>query len=204
LLAPNLSRGYNKIMHHKPRKICFIGGPSTGKTTLARYLAEELARNNHSAKLVDEFARDYIAEGRDVKEPEVQLAMVRGQKERERMAYGSSPEFVVCDAASFLCHVYFHFLNDGVIDKDEAEILKRVEEKLWQEIEGEINTYDFVFFLPVEFTPKEDGVRIFIDQVGEISERIEKFLKLHDIKYHELRGTVEERAAVALKVICTK
>ncbi|MBI2625969.1 MAG: ATP-binding protein [Candidatus Nealsonbacteria bacterium] len=188
-------------MDIKPKKICFVGGPSTGKTTLAKYLAEELTKKNHPSELVGEFVRDYLVRHGPIKSPEEQLDIIRGQKEKEKMACSRNYEFVVCDAASFLSHVYFHFLNDGIIDKKEAEILKRIEEKLWQEISGEINSYDFVFFLPQEFPPEEDGVRLFTDKVEEISDRIKAFLNAHNIKYHELRGTVQERADKAFKVI---
>ncbi|MBI2450240.1 MAG: ATP-binding protein [Candidatus Nealsonbacteria bacterium] len=188
-------------MDAKPKKICFVGGPSTGKSTLAKYLTEELAKKNYTAEFVSEFARDFIVEKGGIKGPEDQLLIVKGQKEKEKTACSSNPEFVVCDVPAFLSHVYFHFLNDGVIDKREAEILKKIENKLWQEIKGDINSYDFVFFLPPEIPAEKDGVRLYTDKIEEISNRIDKFLHLHDIKHHELRGAVETRASEAFKII---
>lgn len=186
----------------KPQKICFVGGPSTGKTTLAKHVAEELIKKNYSAELVGEFARDFIANKGLINEPVAQLAIVRGQKEREEMAHSKNPEFIICDAASFLSPVYFHFLKDTVFG--ETKECKEIEKQLWREISGEIASYDFVFFLPIEFAPEQDGVRLFTGQVNDISNRIQKFLNLHNIKHHELKGTVGERAAKAFKIICLK
>lgn len=188
-------------MSGRPKKICFVGGPSTGKTTLAKYVAEELAKKNYSAELVGEFARDFIIEHGAINSSRDQLSIHRGQKEKENIAYSHNPEFVVCDVPSFLSHVYFHFLNDGVLDKKEAEELEKIEKELWQGIDGEIDSYDFVFFLPPEIPMENDGVRIFTDKAAEISDRIQKFLNTHNIKHHELRGTVEERAAKAFKLM---
>lgn len=190
-------------MEKKPKKICFVGGPSTGKSTLAKHIAEELTKKNYSAELVGEFARDYIIEHGAIKDPADQLHIVRGQKEKEKIACRKNPEFVVCDVPSFLSQVYFHFLNDGIIDEKEAKILEKIEKELWQEIRDEMHGYDFVFFLPPEIPPEQDGVRIYTDKTEEISNRIDKFLHSHDIKHHDLRGSVEERAAKAFKIMAT-
>lgn len=188
-------------MDLKTKKICFIGGPSTGKSTLAKFLTEELIKNNHSAELVGEFARDYIIEHGSIKGPEDQLFIHRGQKEKEEAACGKNPEFVVCDVPSFLSHIYLHFLSDGIIDEKETKELERIEKELWHNSDGEIDSYDFVFFLPPEIPPEQDGVRLFTDKVGEISDRIKKFLNTHNIKHYELRGSVQERADQAFKIM---
>lgn len=80
-------------------------------------------------------------------------------------------------------------------------ILKEAEKEIWSEVSGEINNYDFVFFLPPEFTPQEDGVRLYVNDVGEISDRIHNFLDSNNIKYYQLSGPIEARAAEASKII---
>lgn len=191
-------------MDTRPKKICFVGGPNTGKTTLARCLADELIKKNYSAELVAEFARDYIIEHGTIDGPQAQLAIAHGQKEREILAKSRNPEFIVCDVPTFLCPVYFRFLYDGVSDERETRNLAAVEKELWQEVSPEISSYDFVFFLPPELKPEKDGVRLYTDKIEEISNRIDEFLHSHNIKHHELRGSVQERASKALEIICPR
>lgn len=191
-------------MDSRPKKICFVGGPSTGKSTLAKFLTKELIKNNHSAELVGEFARDFIIEHGGINGAGDQLLIHRGQKEKEETACGKNPEFVVCDVPSFLSHIYFHFLNDSVLDEKEAEELKKIEKELWSGVDGEIGSYDFVFFLPPEIPSENDGVRLYTDKVNEISNRIDRFLHSYNIKHHELRGSVQKRSSEAIKIICPK
>lgn len=188
-------------METKPKKICFVGAPSTGKSTLAKLLTEELIRNNRSVELVGEFARDFIIEHGAINSPQDQLSIHRVQREKEKLACGRNQEFIVCDTPSFLSHVYFDFLKDKVFDKNKIEELNKSEKEIRQEINEEINSYDFVFFLPPEFPAQKDGVRLYTDNVEEISGRMQKFLNHHNVKHYELRGTVQDRVGKALKVI---
>ena len=188
-------------MEAKPKKICFVGGPSTGKSTLAKQLTEELIKQNRSVELVGESARDYIIKHGTIEGPQAQLAICRDQKEREKIAKSRNPEFLVCDVPIFLSQIYFDFLKDKIFDKNKAEELKKMRKEIGREIEDKINSYDFVFFLPPELPPQEDGVRLYTDQIEHISERIDKFLHSNNIKHYDLSGTVKDRMAKAFKII---
>ncbi|MDO8559034.1 MAG: ATP-binding protein [bacterium] len=188
-------------METKPRKICFVGAPSTGKSTLAKLLTEELIKNNYSVEFVGEFARDFIIEHGAINSPQDQLSIHRVQREKEKLACSRNPEFVVCDTPSFLSHIYFDFLKDKIPDKNQTEELNKSEKEIRQEINNEINSYEFVFFLSPEFPTQKDGIRLYTDDVEEISNRMRGFLSFHNVKHHELKGTVKDRAGKALKII---
>lgn len=79
-------------MSRQPRIISIIGPESTGKTTLAKQLAEHL-----SAALVHEFAREFLTElGRPYGQADL-LTIAEGQWAAEQQALAYDNPTVVCD-----------------------------------------------------------------------------------------------------------
>ncbi len=183
------------------KKICVVGAPSTGKTTLASAITEELKRRGHKVEWAKEYARDFIAEhGPDMGAAD-QLFIVRGQKEREKEAERKNPEFVVCDCSSFSSYIYAFLYETISFDKKEKEEYKMILGEIWDEIKDELYSYDHVFFLPIEFSSEEDGVRLYTNKVEVISNEIKNFLISKKIEHFEIRGNIQERINQAFKII---
>ena len=183
------------------KKICFIGAPSTGKTVLAKFLTENLKRRGYTAELAKEYARDFILKRGSKMKADDQLAILYGQKEREKTAAQKNPEFVVCDCATFLAYVYSFLYKPSLDQKEEVAQYETILKRIKKEIESEIDCYDYIFFLPPEIPPEKDGVRLYTKERDEISNQIKKFLIFRNIKYYEIKGSVEKRMERVLKLI---
>jgi len=176
------------------KKICFIGAPSTGKSTLAGVLAEKLKLDGYKTELVREFARDFIVEHGEIKKAEDQIFIAQGQKQREKEAIQKNPQFIICDCAVFLALVYASLFKPETESNKEILNYKNVLKKIDKEIRGEIMGYHHVFFLPPELPAEEDGVRLYTDKIFEISDKIKEFLVYQKIDHLEISGDIESRA----------
>lgn len=171
-------------------RIAIVGSFSTGKTTLAEAAAEPL-----SLPLLPEVAREVAAEGFKLDKdatPEVETLIFLRQFYNE-MAH---PHFVgdrsLIDAMAYA---------GWVLDNQQ----RRKEFALWDACvriaEHQLRSqYTDVFYLPIEFGIVPDGLRpMDLDFQAEIDERILHLLKIHDIRFQTLRGTVDERLEALLK-----
>ncbi len=181
------------------KKICVVGAPSTGKTTLAGALVNELKKRGHSVEWAKEYARDFILEQGAPKGIEDQLLIVQGQIKKEKEAESKNPRFIVCDGTPFICYIYC-FLHRPK-EEERLSSYNKILEEIWREVEDGIYNYDYVFFLPPEISFKEDGVRIYAEKVNKISDQIKDFLISKKIEHFEIRGPLEERANQVFKII---
>ena len=191
-------------MKRKIKKICFVGAPSTGKTVLAKSLTGQLRKEGYTAELAREYARDFIVHYGPMKEAADQFLIFQGQKQREKETEERNPDFVVCDCATFLSYVYTFLYEPPKSDKKSWKKYKMVSKILLNEVKPRISDYDYVFFLPVEFKPEEDGTRLYKDKALEISKQIEEFLQNQKVNYCQVRGNPKERLNKVLEVINIK
>jgi len=164
-------------------RITIMGSHSTGKTTLAKALAERL----NFGYLHDVVREEAVKKGFVINEntpPEVQLWLLIRQWELET----TTPEGWVADKSLFDYLVYGRLILKEKIVKDLIQWFVQQNAK-----------YDFVFYLPIEFPMEEDGIRS-IDP--EFREEIDRLLKEcldeFGIDYIVLSGSVKERVNQAL------
>ncbi len=154
------------------KKICFLGGESTGKSTLARMMAKIFKTN-----YVEEYGREYCAYS--TKNPKDfntqdfdQIAHTQGVKEKDASKF--SNKYLMCDTDILTTQVFHKmFLNEY------SEYLDR-----------QIKTthYDMTFLLAPVIEFDQDGTREFADQRWEhynlLKENLIKF-KREFIEVHE-------------------
>jgi NadR type nicotinamide-nucleotide adenylyltransferase len=126
---------------HFTKKICFVGGESTGKSTLARMLSKIYQTN-----YVDEFGREYC-----LTTPPSQLNtgdyshIARMQLYKEKEALPNSNKILFCDTDAIITQCY-HILYLGERSKDIDNIISK-------------NNYDHYFLLTPTIEFECDGTR---------------------------------------------
>jgi len=169
-------------------KIAVMGSHGTGKTTLAKALAEKLG----FTYIYDLTREEAVKKGFTINEqtpPEVQLWLLIRQWELEATTRGGW----VADKSSFDYLVY-----GDLILKD--EIVKKIIRWFVQRNAR----YDFVFYLPIEFPMEEDGLRSVDPKFREeIDHLLRTCLDEFSVPYIILSGSVEERVEKALKNLST-
>ena len=166
-------------------KIAFVGSFSTGKTTLANLFAREW-----DYPLLPEVAREVVElvfplDQSATAETETLIFLKQWRAE-------ASHERFVADRYIYDVLAY----ADWVMVNQDGE---RKENHLWYE-SREIATldlrarYDHVFYLPVEFPIVLDGLRPDNPEFqADIDRRVVELLKGHDVAFHTLTGSIEER-----------
>jgi nicotinamide riboside kinase len=142
------------MARRKPRVIGFVGAPSTGKTTLARAIANEAGLRGLSVEFVAEYARTYIQRFGAVSSVFDQLLIFDAQARREDDAIGTGAELVVAETPTFAGYAY-GLATIGAARPKEAEALN----VLHRWIRRRVALYDFVYYLPVELPLQRDGTR---------------------------------------------
>lgn len=169
-----------------------MGSFSTGKTTMANLMSKEW-----DLPLLPEAAREVAELGfpLDTTATAETETLIFLKTLRAELTHAS----FVADRSFFdvLCYA------DWVMEQDRPA---RKEDNLWLEAR-QIATldlrarYDHVFYLPVEFPIVLDGLRP--DDTAfqsDIDRRMVALLETHDIEYHTLTGSVDERRDTANKV----
>lgn len=163
------------------KKICFIGGESTGKSTLSQHLAQ---------KLKTEWAPEY---GRELWESkngnlcyEDLLHIAETQIERERKLLKTSNRFLFCDTSPLVTLFY------------SLELFGKADDKLR---ELSLTTYDKIFLCDTDTPFFQDGTR----QNEEFRLKQQNFyinsLQEKDLEVILLQGSLEERTQKVLAEI---
>jgi len=121
------------------RRICFLGGESSGKTTLVRILAGEF-----ETQFVPEYGRELWEAKKGQLDFEDLVAIARRQVELEDRAAGISNRFLFCDTSPLTTRFYSKYLF-GRVDPE----LERLS----------IRSYDAVMLCAPDFPFVQDGTR---------------------------------------------
>lgn len=182
-------------------KIALTGAHGVGKSTLAHSLLETLSKQGKTVVVTPEVPRlicdivddkEYFRRGNNslLKQSLIML----GQLVIEERA--QNVDFQICDRTLF-----DHWAYSLSLFKEEITTGK-YEDLFEHFIKEHCQTYEAIFYIPIEFAPKDDGVRE--DDVSfqkEIDSLIVGLLNKHKINYVQITGSIDERTTKILQAI---
>lgn len=167
-------------------RITTYGPESTGKTTLARQLAEHF-----NTVWIPEFARDFleeikIKEGRDCEERDL-LPIAIGQTDLENNALENSKEFLFCDTNALVTKVYSDiYYNHCSEELEEA---------------ARLHHYDLYFLTDKDVPWEADGLRDSQEYRDSSFEVFKQNLIDYNKPFIQINGSKIERLEKASKIV---
>lgn len=168
-------------------KVVLYGPESTGKTTLAKQLAE-----HYKTLWVPEYMREYLQKKWDSKkelvEKEDLIPIAKGQLKLENEASQQVENVLICDTNLLELKVYSEYYYDGFCPS---------------EIKSEATKNEYsIYLLTYIDTPWEvDDLRDRPNKRAEMFRIFEAELKEQDFPYRILKGNETERFETAIKII---
>lgn len=184
-------------------KVCLVGRPGVGKTTLARLIAKRFEEMECTVGLPQESARAFIEEhGRAPEDVSEQYLLMRSQARNEFRADQDGGDLVICDSSTFMNYVYALkvYLENGKLE-DEVMLPGFLHETL-----DHLKTYNAIFFLDGDYVPlEEDSGRAHTDpeELVEIHRMIEAFLELYVDDWHYVVCNIHDDAENTRDVLVT-
>lgn len=177
------------------KRIALTGSHGTGKTTLAGALVDHLTRAGTTAVAVPEVprlvcaaAKDQELFRRDRNSLARQITLLFGQPVFERRAEAEGPTVVVCDRTALDHWAYTTALFTADLRRE------GLDQVLASFVRSYMASYDLVAYVPIEFSPIDDGTRegdIAFQQ--QIDQRIQDLLVEFAVEHAVVHGTVEDR-----------
>jgi nicotinamide riboside kinase len=165
-------------------KVAIVGAHGVGKTTLAKELIPKL-----NLKHVPDTAAEAFHKGFEVNEntpPENQFWILCKQLEYEREHQND----FIADKALYDNIVYSkHIFED-------PHLLRIIKEIVLKNAK-----YDHLLYIPIEIPLVDDGRSMNLDFQKKIDQEYKHLLHELDLKFHEIKGSVEERVDQALQIL---
>ncbi|MNJ90348.1 hypothetical protein D3C87_79430 [compost metagenome] len=162
--------------------ISIVGGPHSGKSTLASQINSILKTKGLNSVFCEEYAVEYIAKYGVPTCVEHQMIIFYEQMKKEKMFHGSR-DFIVCDSSSWLSYIYSKSYLQQPISKQSLKSLNFLQ----HEILENINYWNYVFYVPVMENYMLDGVRYTTkNEAIELDKMIKGFLNLERVPYIDL------------------
>lgn len=178
--------------------IGICGTLSTGKTTLARNLSNQLNMLGHITEYATEAATDYIIRCGAPKfiqeEYAVLLEQIRREEERCNIP---SVKYVVCDCPVFLTHAYAIDMANYE-DRKDRDVLYNI----YRLVSEYIYKYDKIIYIPKIKSVVDNGIRQYDENdAARIDDLIKSVLLIYKIKYYELNMDQNKWSTEAIKII---
>ncbi len=175
-------------MGDKQRVIGFVGAPSTGKTTLARAVANAAGLRGLSVEFVAEYARNYLQRFGSIGEPWEQLLIFDTQARREDDAIRTGADLVIAETPTFTGYAYGSLAATG------GPKARKVMHTLHRWITERLPLYSQVYYIPPEIGMQMDGVRREDEAMRlRLDRMLLATLELWAPTYRTVKGTMEDR-----------
>jgi NadR type nicotinamide-nucleotide adenylyltransferase len=167
-------------------KIVLFGPESTGKTTLARMLAEHF-----KTAWVPEYMREYLQEKWNVKQEKITrddlLPIAKGQITSENEKSMEAEGLLFCDTDLRELKVYCEYYYDGWCPDEIRQA-------------ADANRYSFYFLTDIDTPWVADDLRDRPEDRTTLFRIFEEELKMNGLKYHILNGSQEEKFEQAVEI----
>ena len=160
------------------KKVCFYGPESTGKTTMAKRLAEV-----YQTEFVPEVSREMIASNNFTEEDIIRIGHAQTQRVLEKVK--TANKILFCDTDLITTQIY------------SQTYLHRVPGILY-ELERRIK-YDRYFLFDIDLPWVDDGLRDLGNQRNEMYDVFKNELVKRKIPFIDVRGNHEEREEIIKK-----
>jgi len=165
------------------KRVCLIGAESTGKTTLAKILA-----NHYHTVWVPEYAREYLQDREGKRTSiEIMLPIAIGQSASEECKAEFADNLLICDtnilSTAIWSEHYFGRTDDVIL-----EMLKH-------------ERCDLYLLLDVDVPWVDDGIRDSLNHRELIHKRFLQELRLRKLPFVIVSGTFEARVDLAIQSI---
>jgi HTH-type transcriptional regulator, transcriptional repressor of NAD biosynthesis genes len=170
----------HEVQPYFVKKICFYGPESTGKSTLAKRMAEL-----YQTEFVPEVARELITSNDFTVDDIIKIGNAQTQRVLEKVKIAN--RFLFCDTDLITTQIYSrHYL--GVI----PEVLYELEKKI---------TYDFYFLFYPDIAWVSDGLRDLKNQREKMFDVFRVELEKRNISYVLVKGNYTEREQIVTDVL---
>lgn len=172
----------------------FVGGPCTGKTTLANFVSEELRQRGFRVGTSREFVTEDVKRNGPPSADNLAFEHIRFYMnqclEEQRACEGR--QVVVTDCPTFLTYIYAEYgFGNSECPRDQLALAD-----LREAFMRDVRRYKCLYLLRREFPYEDNGVRFHtLNQAMAVDSLIERLLNEAGADYAWLEGTVAERAA---------
>lgn len=202
------------------KKIYVVGSLSTGKTTLINRTAEVLRANGFRVGIVRDPAWDFIENFGGISCLADQFLILDTWREDIEKQTRAKPDFLFFDGGPFLAIIYSYLhepefqSNPSPDNKMAWAKFRHIKDKIRRDVEKDMTkkypmrfkkeTFDFLFYLPVEFSAVPGEGRRYLDKQQEVGFKIRAFLDVYlwqDPRWHIVKGDPDERVNQVLGII---
>lgn len=164
------------------RKIVLTGPESTGKTTIAKWLADY-----YKTIWVEEFGREYFVNKNGKLEFSDIIEIAKGQIKKEDEKFRNANKFLFCDTDLIVTQIW----SEIYFKQCPTEVFELNANR----------TYDLYLLMDIDIPWEDDGTREFPHLRQWHFERIKEELEVRNLPFAVISGTYEQRVELAIELI---